>query len=124
MVEDKVRITFSCDRSLQTRLTKQAHQEGIPRSQLIVELLDTAFDTESGGGTERAPAANRLLFDMQKRVGELESWRRQIHDWTTASSEDTSNIEQTLAGLLNEQLSEDVDVGKTTKKNRIPSPKR
>ncbi len=126
MEEDTIRITFSCGLDLRNRLTNQATQEGIARSQLIVELLETALGPGDGeGGMDRSPAINRLLFDMQERVGELETWRKAILGWTKSTDENTSNLETTIAELLNAQIT---DTGgtkpKRTKKKGIPLPKK
>ena len=40
-----IRITFNCPDSLKDRLTNQANKEGIPRSQLIVEILENSLGT-------------------------------------------------------------------------------
>ena len=79
------RITFSCPNSLRDNLTKQAEKEGIPRSQLIVEILENAIVTENQVES-RNPAVNRLIFDIQKRLSQLEGWRREIQVWCMGQS--------------------------------------
>ncbi len=72
---DKVRITFSCDADLRDKLTKRADTEGIPRSQLIVELLETELGDSPNKSKE---GINRFIFDIQARVAQLEGWKRQF----------------------------------------------
>lgn len=125
MGRDSVRITFSCPKSLQERLSSQADKEGIPRSQLIIELLENALGNENIGAAEaRNPAVNRLIFDLQKRLNDIEGWRREILDWTEKSEINTNNLEETLAELLNQQVTEDGKNIKSAKSNKIPSPRR
>ncbi|OLS28769.1 MAG: hypothetical protein HeimC2_04990 [Candidatus Heimdallarchaeota archaeon LC_2] len=118
-----IRITFNCPNSLKERLTKQADEEGIPRSQLIVEILENSLGTENQVES-RNPAVNRLIFDIQKRLSNLEGWRREIHDWTENTEINTSNLEATLAELLNSQLTEDTKPRKAKKEKTIPIPRR
>lgn len=118
-----IRITFSCPNSLKDKLTNQANKEGIPRSQLIVEILENALGTEDQVES-RNPAVNRLIFDIQKRLSNLEGWRREIHDWTENTEINTTNLESTLAELLNSQLSEDTKPQKAKKEKKIPIPRR
>ncbi len=118
-----IRITFSCPNSLKDKLTNQANKEGIPRSQLIVEILENALGTEDQVES-RNPAVNRLIFDIQKRLSNLEGWRREIHDWTENTEINTTNLESTLAELLNSQLSEDTKPKKVNKEKKIPIPRR
>lgn len=118
-----VRITFSCPNSLKDNLTKQAEKEGIPRSQLIVEILENALGTENQVES-RNPAVNRLIFDIQKRLSMLEGWRREIHDWTESSSINSTNLETTLAELLNTQLTDQGKEPKKSKEKKIPIPRR
>ncbi|MHA2099592.1 MAG: hypothetical protein ACW99A_13025 [Candidatus Kariarchaeaceae archaeon] len=117
-----VRITFSCPTSLRSKLTQQSDKEGIPRSQLIVEILENALGTENQVES-RNPAVNRLIFDIQKRLSTLEGWRREIQEWTESTSINSTNLETTLAELLNTQLGE--ESGKVKKsKEKIPVPRR
>jgi len=118
-----VRITFSCPNSLKNNLTKQADKEGIPRSQLIVEILENAIVTENQVES-RNPAVNRLIFDIQKRLSQLEGWRREIQDWTESSTINSSNLETTLAELLNSQLGDEGEKAKIAKEKKIPVPRR
>lgn len=124
-MEDKLstRITFSCPNSLRDNLTKQAEKEGIPRSQLIVEILENAIVTENQVES-RNPAVNRLIFDIQKRLSQLEGWRREIQVWTESSSINSSNLETTLADLLNSQLGDEGKKAKKAKDKKIPVPRR
>lgn len=123
MGENKVRVTFSCDSDLKERLTKRADNQGIPRSQLIVELLDHAMGIEDKGKT-RTPEVNRFMFDIQQRLADLETWRREIQEWTVLSDENTDNLETTIANMLNEKLT-DLNIKEDkTKKKSIPSPKK
>ncbi|MHA2171653.1 MAG: hypothetical protein ACXAB7_17325 [Candidatus Kariarchaeaceae archaeon] len=124
MVDDKVRITFSCEENLRDKLTYQATKEGIPRSQLIVELLDNALGADEQAPMERGTAVNRLIFDMQKRVNELENWRREILDWTKSADVDTTELENTMASLLEEAVDEPLSGDTADMKSKIPSPKR
>lgn len=121
--KSSTRITFSCPNSLRDNLTKQAEKEGIPRSQLIVEILENALVTENQVES-RNPAVNRLIFDIQKRLSQLEGWRREIQVWTESSSINSSNLETTLADLLNSQLGDEVKKAKKAKDKKIPIPRR
>lgn len=121
--ESNVRITFSCGSSLKQRLSEKATQQGIPRSQLIVELMEMALGIEDDG-VARGQEVNRFLFDVQKRIADLETWRREISEWQVSSSENSDNLEETIATILNEQLS-DIDIQSSEeKKSTIPSPKK
>ena len=121
--KSSTRITFSCPNSLRDNLTKQAEKEGIPRSQLIVEILENALVTENQVES-RNPAVNRLIFDIQKRLSQLEGWRREIQVWTESSSINSSNLETTLADLLNSQLGDEGKKAKKSKDKKIPVPRR
>ena len=120
--ESTVRITFSCEPKLRDLLTTQSNKEGIPRSQLIVELLEMGLKTDASSD-QRNPAVNRLLFDVQERISHLEGWRKEIQDWRTDSTVNTDNLEHTMASLLNAQLEHDDQTPKKSKK-AIPQPKR
>ncbi|MCY3413549.1 MAG: ribbon-helix-helix protein, CopG family [Candidatus Heimdallarchaeota archaeon] len=126
MTDGKTRITFSCPNNLRDKLTKRADKEGIPRSQLIVELLEAELDSPTEG-KGRDAAVNRLIFDIQKRVGDLESWKREFSKMSKDQQINTENLESSLAYLLNEDAARGgSDVGKTmtTKKGSIPEPKK
>lgn len=120
---NKVRITFSCEPDLKTRLTEKADRQGIPRSQLIVELLEMAMGIEDDG-VARGQEVNRFLFDVQKRIADLETWRREISEWRVSANTNSENLEETIATILNDQLS-DIDIkSDDSKKSSIPSPKK
>lgn len=122
MVDDKIRITFACSEDLRDALTKRSDKEGIPRSQLIVELLEGELSSPDEG-KGRDAAVKRLLFDIQSRVGLLEGWRREVASWSKSQSTNAENLEEAVAYLLNENLTEGGDIGrKITKKKSIPSP--
>lgn len=118
-----VRITFSCEASLRDSLNKQADDEGIPRSQLIIEFLEMAL-TDTGEAEKRNPAINRLMFDVQERISNLEVWRKQIQEWTKTSTINTDNLEHTVGELLNQQLTEPEIEYKISKGEDIPAPRR
>ncbi|MHA2502078.1 MAG: hypothetical protein ACXAE3_04355 [Candidatus Kariarchaeaceae archaeon] len=118
-----VRITFSCSSTLKKSLSDKANQQGIPRSQLIVELLELALGIEDEG-VSRGQEVNRFLFDVQKRIADLEKWRREISEWKVSASENSDNLEETIASILNEQLS-DIDIQPDEKKkSSIPTPRK
>lgn len=125
MADTKVRVTFSCDSELKEKLTEKSNAQGITRSQLIVELLEFALGAEDEG-YNRGAEVNRFIFDIQQRIADLEAWRREIQEWARSSDENTDNLETTLASLLNQQVSESGlnEIGKTSDKKKIPSPKK
>jgi hypothetical protein len=123
--EEKVRITFACNTELRDKLTNQADTEGITRTQLIVELLESSVSGKTIGG-EREPAVQRLLYDLQRRLGDMEKWRREIKSWVDSADEDRLNLEGTLADFLTEQVKETgIDTKmKVSDKKKIPAPKK
>ena len=123
---NKTRVTFSCSKELQAKLSKRADSEGIPRSQLIVELLESAIGTDDQEGVRTKPEVNRFLFDVQSRIAELEKWRREISEWRASATTNTDNLESTIASILNQQLVETgIDqIGKDGESKKIPTPKK
>ncbi len=124
MPDDKVRITFSCSKELRDKLTERSNLEGIPRSQLIVELIESALsgDPES---SSRDATINRFLFDMQKRLADLEAWKREIGSWIRSNEVNTQNLEETVAHMLTDEvLKSGIDTKKKPKKDRIPKPEK
>ncbi|MDH5401475.1 MAG: ribbon-helix-helix domain-containing protein [Candidatus Heimdallarchaeota archaeon] len=118
-----VRITFSCDDELKDKLSNRAKDQGIPRGQLIIELLEYALSKEESG-KPRDATVDRFMFDLQQRIADIETWRREINVWAKRSEENSNNLETTIANLLNEQVT-DSDFGEEFgSKNPIPAPKR
>lgn len=123
MPQDKIRITFACSSDLRDKLTQRATEEGIPRSQLIVELLETELGDPSEGKSRDA-AVNRLIYDIQERVGAIEAWKRQFAEMTKSQQENTENLEETVAYLMNENIQAGgKDMDTSSRKKKIPSPK-
>ena len=123
--KDRVRITFSCPTELREKLTKKADSEGIPRSQLIVELLDHSLGGLSSEGQATDATVNRFLFDIQKRIGDLEGWKREINSWKGSADVDRLNLEETMGEILTDQVKEGgADTTRKASKKKIPSPKK
>ena len=66
----------------------------------------------------------KLPVQVQKRIADLEKWRREISEWKVSASENSDNLEETIASILNEQLS-DIDIQPDEKKkSSIPTPRK
>ncbi len=69
LVPDKTRIVFSCPTPLAQKLTEEAIRQGIPKSQLITELIELGLQA-LGDDIDQTSQ----LRQMEKKIDQIWKW--------------------------------------------------
>ena len=98
------KISFTCPKALRDKLTELANNQGVSRSQLIIELLEIGLESYSSSTGVYHPNNDKLLWVFQERLQALEKWQKEIEEWRKRIEPNIDNHEQVLMELLNREV--------------------